>query len=224
MPRADDSSQSPSACAYSTLHDGLLQGAFAPGSALKPAALASEMGISLTVVREALAHLSGEGLIERRTNRGFFVPQYTSDRWREVVAARAALEPLVLELALSSGDLEWESRVLAAQHRLAGTPLTEGDRRGTGSAWREAHAAFHRTLLEGADNAVLLEATDRLWMESEVYRQWAVAEHADRDFVSEHAALADAVVRRDATAATALLRSHIARTLEDLRLTLPRPS
>ncbi|MET3565584.1 DNA-binding GntR family transcriptional regulator [Leifsonia sp. 563] len=223
MHQASPLAQSPSASAYAVVRDGLLEGAYEPGSALKPAALAAEMGVSLTVVREALAHLSGEGLIERRTNRGFFVPQYTSERWTEVVNARLVLEPAVLELAIRSGSLEWESRVVAAHHRLSGTPLTDPTRLGVSKEWRDAHAAFHRALLEGSGNAVLLEATDRLWLESEVYRQWSVAKNPGRDFPDEHAALAEHAVRRDADAAVKTLRAHITRTLDDLQLVRSSP-
>jgi DNA-binding GntR family transcriptional regulator len=39
------------------------------------------------------------------------------------------------------------------------------------AAWSETHQLFHRTLLEGCDNPVLLESFDRLWTASEPARR-----------------------------------------------------
>lgn len=49
-------------------------GRFQPGEALVVTDLAAEIGLSPTPVREALARLAGEGLIERRKGRGYFYP------------------------------------------------------------------------------------------------------------------------------------------------------
>ncbi len=53
-------------------------GRFIPGEALVVTELAAEVGLSPTPVREALACLAGEGLIERRRGRGYFYPQLTT--------------------------------------------------------------------------------------------------------------------------------------------------
>lgn len=53
-------------------------GRFIPGEALVVTDLAAEVGLSPTPVREALACLAGEGLIERRRGRGYFYPQLTA--------------------------------------------------------------------------------------------------------------------------------------------------
>ncbi|WP_287901538.1 GntR family transcriptional regulator [Brevundimonas sp.] len=49
-------------------------GRFVPGEAIVVTELAAEVGLSPTPVREALACLAGEGLIERRRGRGYFYP------------------------------------------------------------------------------------------------------------------------------------------------------
>jgi DNA-binding GntR family transcriptional regulator len=50
----------------------LRAGDFEPGAPLVAAELAKVLGVSITPIREALAHLAGEGLIDERRGRGYF--------------------------------------------------------------------------------------------------------------------------------------------------------
>lgn len=52
-------------------------GRFVPGDPIVVTELSAEVGLSATPVREALACLAGEGLIERRRGRGYFYPALT---------------------------------------------------------------------------------------------------------------------------------------------------
>lgn len=196
---------------YTTLREEILCGRFAPGVALKPQELAIAYGVSLAVVREALVRLVGDGLADRLTNRGFAVPSPSDQRWQELAEARATFEPAVLRLSIERGDLEWEARVRAAHHRLARTPVDDQ------SAWSAAHREFHRALLDGCGNAVMLETFDRLWIASELVRVWATGRGPERDHAAEHAGLEAAALAGDAGAAAGLLARHVSRTAADLR-------
>ncbi|MGK5684162.1 GntR family transcriptional regulator [Actinoplanes sp. URMC 104] len=200
----------PSEKVYASLRTAVLQGEVAPRQALKPQELATRHGVSLAVVREALLRLVGEGLADRLPNRGFAVPAVDAERWQQIAEARGITEPAALRLAIERGDLEWEARVRAAHHRLAGTPYRDGGR--LSEAWAQAHRAFHRTLLEACGNDVLLATFDRLWTSSELARRWAAPGDPFRDADAEHLALEEAVLARDAPRAAALLHRHIVRT------------
>jgi DNA-binding GntR family transcriptional regulator len=202
---------------YSSLRAAVLHGEFAPRQPLKPQELANLHGVSLAVAREALLRLVGDGLAERLPNRGFAVPATGDDRWQQTAEARAAIEPVMLRLAIERGDLEWEARVRAAHHRLAGTPPfeREGDRH-YGDDWAEAHRRFHRALLEGCGNDVLLATFDRLWTGSELARRWSALSNPGRDAVAEHRAIEEAALARDADRAADLLCRHVSRTAADL--------
>lgn len=191
----------------------MLHGEFAPEQPLKPQELATRHSVSLAVVREALLRLVGEGLAQRLPNRGFVVPATGAERWQQIAEARAVIEPAMLQMAIERGDLEWEARVRAAHHRLAGTPAydREGDVHYS-DAWAEAHRLFHRALLEGCGNEVLLSAFDRLWTDSELARRWSTVNNPGRDGAGEHRAIEEAALVRDAGLAADLLRSHLSRT------------
>jgi DNA-binding GntR family transcriptional regulator len=198
---------------YVRLHDAVLHGEFAPGDPLKPQELAKRQGVSLAVVREALVRLVGEGLASRLPNRGFAVPAFSDRRWQELTEARLTIEPVMLRLAIERGDLEWETRVRAAQHRLARTPVFEpGHGEYYSDAWAEAHRGFHRALLEGCGNPVLLETFDRLWTATELARRLSSQRAPERSGPDEHGSLEQAALARDAVAATDALTRHLSRT------------
>jgi DNA-binding GntR family transcriptional regulator len=203
----------PSKQVYAALRDSILQGEFAPRQALRPQALADAHGVSLAVVREALLRLVGEGLAVRSANRGFAVPAADAGRWQLISEARAVVEPSVLRMSVTRGDLEWEASVRAAYHRLARTPVfgPDGPPRFL-PAWSEAHRVFHRSLLEGCGNPVLLDTFDRMWISSELVRRWSASITPDRDSLTEHAKLERAALSREGDQAADLLARHTGRT------------
>ncbi|QKW32700.1 GntR family transcriptional regulator [Actinomadura sp. NAK00032] len=209
---------------HAQLRDAIMRGRHAPGDALKPHDLAKERGVSLAVVREALVRLVGEGLADRLPNRGFAVPAFSDGRWQEIAEARRTIEPVLLRMSIERGDVDWESRVRAAHHRLARTPPyvpEEGEY--YSEAWSEAHRVFHRTLLEGCGNPVLLETFDRLWTASELARRWSAHRDPGRDGVAEHRRLEETALARDADAAAEVLVQHFTQTAAALT-TDPQPA
>ena len=206
--REDD--VAPSVRAYESLRAVVLHGGFRPGQALKPQELAAERGVSLAVVRECLLRLVGEGLAERLPNRGFVVPEAGDARWQEIAEARAAVEPTMLRISISRGDLEWETRVRAAHHRLAGTAPYEHDEDVHYSdAWAGAHHDFHRALLDACGNDFLLDTFERLWTASELSRRWSAAIGPARDYLSEHRRLEELALSRQGEAAADALVAHV---------------
>ncbi|MFI8529644.1 GntR family transcriptional regulator [Streptomyces aquilus] len=198
---------------YAHLRDAIMRGDYAPGDALKPQDLAKEQGVSLAVVREALVRVVGEGLADRLPNRGFAVPALSDRRWQEIAEARRTVEPVVLRMSVERGDVDWEARVRAAHHRLARTPAYgPGEGAYYSSAWSEAHRVFHRTLLEGCGNSVLLETFDRMWTASELARRWAALRIAEQVGIDEHRRLEEAALARDADTAADLLAQHLTQT------------
>ncbi|MFE3830307.1 GntR family transcriptional regulator [Streptomyces sp. NPDC059092] len=207
---------SPSERLYATLRAAILHGVFAPEQALKPQELANAGKVSLAVAREALLRLVGEGLAVRLPNRGFAVPAVNAEHWQRIAEARAVTETAMLRLSIERGGVDWEVRVRAAHHHLARTPLREPGGTYVCDEWSEAHRRFHRALLEGCGNPVLLDGFDRLWTASELARHWSGAAVPERDGVREHRALEEAALDRDAARAAGRLARHVLRTAENL--------
>lgn len=58
---------------YRVLRDRITSGYYTPGDRLDPQAVATEFGVSRTPVRDAIAHLDHDQLIETRPRSGTFV-------------------------------------------------------------------------------------------------------------------------------------------------------
>jgi GntR family transcriptional regulator, carbon starvation induced regulator len=72
-------------------------------------------------VREALNRLSSEGLVERKSQRGFFVTEISMTALEELVKTRIWLETLALRESIQNATEEWEEQLVLAYHRLART-------------------------------------------------------------------------------------------------------
>lgn len=86
--------------AVDSVRELILRGEFAAGARLGEVELAERLGVSRTPVREALARLASEGLVEIVPNRGARVSSWTVAELEEVFDLRAALEPRLTALAV----------------------------------------------------------------------------------------------------------------------------
>lgn len=86
---------------YATLREYLRAGRISTGQPLQEVALAAQLGVSRTPVREALARLASEGLVVA-DGRSFTVPALTDRDIEDIYALRFMLEPEALrEIALA---------------------------------------------------------------------------------------------------------------------------
>ncbi|MCP2256259.1 DNA-binding transcriptional regulator, GntR family [Prauserella aidingensis] len=222
-------SQSLAVDTFERLQQVILDGRFIPGERLRPAELAEQYGVSTSVIREALIRLSEKRLIEVSPNRGFTVMHAGMERLRDLIEVRVANETAALQLAIERGDMEWESSVVAAHHRL--TALTE-QTPGSVDEWFIAHLAFHEALLSGCGNSYLIEVCAELLRAGDLYLRWFghEAEKTDgrvlagRDHAAEHAAILQATLDRDADLATSRYERHLQLTGSSIAETESRTS
>ena len=90
---------------YELLREYLRSGGVRWGESLREASLAARLGVSRTPVREALARLASEGLVEAH-GRSFTVPALTEDDLQDIYELRLLLETEALRQAASRGDGE----------------------------------------------------------------------------------------------------------------------
>lgn len=209
--------------AYQYILDALLSHELKPGDRLRAEDLANAMGISLTPVRQALAKLSGEGLVEFRGVQGPFVASPTDDEIEELYDSRLMCELYCIQEGIQNADAEFlkEAARLMAEWDAA---YSAAD--GTHESYvriAEADAKFHAHLLTLWPN----RRTQAWYRQSNVHikavRLRAMFENnagappqvADRR--AEHQALYEALERRDADTACKVLRQHVARSREVLK-------
>lgn len=189
----------------------ILAGRRKPGSRLRYPDLCESYGASVGAVREALAVLACQGLVRKQVRQGHVVTPLSKDDLSELVAARLAVEPVVLRSAVANGDVRWEARVMAAHHALARTPkFDEEDPSHASDDWAARHTAFHDALFSGCRNTRLLATTRSLAAEACLYWRWAIPLESVHDVAAEHAGLLEAAIARDADLAAERLSAHIA--------------
>jgi DNA-binding GntR family transcriptional regulator len=196
------------------LREDLLAGTLEPGEPLRLAGLRQRYATGLTPLREALFQLVAEGLVTTEDQRGFRVAVVSKADLTDLTEQRVFIESRALRRAIERGDLAWESRVLAAHHCLANTPMLVADSAVLTDAWTEAHREFHRVLVEPCGSTWLLRFRDVLSDQCERYRRWSIRNQPDRDVAGEHRRLAEAVLARDAGRAVQELAAHYWRTAE----------
>src|SRR5438128_12071653 len=104
---------------YSDVRSDVIFGRLAPGARLRLDRLAETYATSVSTLREILSRLSSEGFVIAEGQRGFQVAPVSAEGFQDVAAMRLLLETHALPMSFAAGDLEWESRVVAAYHKLA---------------------------------------------------------------------------------------------------------
>jgi DNA-binding GntR family transcriptional regulator len=139
--------------AYESLRADLLACRILPGSKLKIQELCNRFSVSLGAIREALSRLTSEGLVVAESQRGFRAAPISAADLTDLTMVRIEIDSLCLRLAISGGDVGWESRLVAAAHRLGRTPEREPeDLARSSDEWAEAHGAFHLALVDGCNS------------------------------------------------------------------------
>jgi DNA-binding GntR family transcriptional regulator len=194
------------------LRSELLNGVLHPSQKLKMVELTERFGVSQSVVREALTRLTEQGLLVATPQRGFRVRDLSIEDIAELTETRVQVESLALRLAVERGDLQWETAILAAHHRLERTPVTRDD--GTfNEDWSVQHRDFHQALLAGCSNRRLESVATSLRDGAELYRRWywVLTDDHQRDLAAEHRQLKELALAREADRAIKVLTEHIDR-------------
>lgn len=202
---------------YDRILDLLLSGRAEPGTRLGIDAIARELDVSPTPVREALVQLERTGLVTREALKGYRVaPPLTAEQIAELFDARLILEAGAMELAVRAGGSLAED--LAEAHRVHGV-LAERILSGDDPVpvpllqeYFEADTAFHEVVRRTAGNHFLSEMSASLG--THLHRMRQTLSHGATDVaqaVSEHAAIVAAVESGDPDAAVAAMRDHIGR-------------
>jgi DNA-binding GntR family transcriptional regulator len=200
--------------AHARLRADILAGRHRPGDRLRILDLAAALGVSHTVVREALCRLSSDGLVLAEAQRGFRVTPVSAKELADLTDLRVSIECEALRRSIERGDIAWESRIVASAHALARTAeRAPDDNVRLSDEWSREHETFHAALVSACDSDVLLRVRATLFEQSERYRRLSVPladEH--RDIEGEHRRLTAAVLEHDADRATGILEHHLRTT------------
>lgn len=201
--------------AYEALKTDILNGVYPPRQKLGIDQIAKSMSVSPGAIREALARLTSDSLVVAQPQKGFVVAPISIEDLADLTEVRIEVETQCLVRSIQNGDLDWESRVVAAHHRLDHLPMFANGKSGpssTGSTdeWADAHIKFHDAIVSACDSEWWFRLRKQLFYQVERYRRLTVPyTKIDRDISTEHRKIMEACLGRDTSLAVKLLSEHM---------------
>jgi DNA-binding GntR family transcriptional regulator len=194
---------------YRRVRADIVYGRLAPGQKLTLDRMRDAYGSAVSTLREIFNGLASEGLITAEGARGFEVASISPDNLREVASMRQLLECDALRSSFEAGDVEWESRVVAAHHKLASLErrLATGDR-SQQETLRRYDWEFHNALISACGSRVLLEMHAAIYAKYLRYLMLASVFRGE-PVVEEHRKLLAFALNRDWRGAQATTVTHI---------------
>ena len=179
-----------------------------PGSWIDEMKMAEEFGISRTPLREALKVLAVEGLVTMKVRRCAYVTEMSTDDVRQVYHLLALLESDAAGEVARNASPEDLAQLRALHDRLE----REVHQREFFFATNEA---FHMQLLALSGNRWRQQIVTDLRKVMKLNRHHSLFKMGrPEESLQEHRALMEALERRDAEAASRLMRQHFENGLE----------
>jgi DNA-binding GntR family transcriptional regulator len=147
-PSSNNSSQSLTDRAYGVLRAAIIRGEFGEGKFLAEAGAREKFKIGHTPFREACNRLIHESLLELMPRRGYFVPQLSLQRVRNLFEARIIVESRAAELAAARATPDQIVTMAALLKRRLPTKLNTN----TVEALLIANSEFHQYLAVMSQN------------------------------------------------------------------------
>jgi GntR family carbon starvation induced transcriptional regulator len=209
--------------AYEHLLAQILDGRLAPRAKVIISEVAVALGFSPGSIREALSRLAAEKWAIATAQKGYSVAPVSIEELKDLTRTRIVIEQFCMRAAIANGDVEWETSIVAAYHRLHRLPVHAAETAPrVNPAWVAAHMTFHEALASACSSPWMLNIRAMLYAQSERYRQLSVAlAREDRDVDAEHKGILEACIARRADKACELIDQHLTRTTEIL-VTSPR--
>lgn len=187
-----------------TIEERLLDRFYIAGERLNERDLAAEFGVSRTPIRDVLARLQSEGLVEHRERRGVFVKEVSLTYVLSLLEFLAVLESSCARLAARSGSVEDKKELLALAKQ-----TTVASAEGV-PEYSLSNKLFHELMYQMTSNDELVSAVFNVRRKVAPYRR-----HIHRvagmtaESAQEHIAIAEAIMQRDEKLAADLMFHHL---------------
>lgn len=187
--------------AYVELHRRIVEAELPPGTVLDQGALARDLGVSTTPVREALRRLEMEKLVEMSAHREARVVAVSPQDARHLYEVRLELDSLAAGLAAERATKAEADAIVRLARARGRTPLKQAS----------VNRRFHRGVYSGCHNPVLIGELDSLWDRTDSYRLALLsASPSEAAYANhEHREIAAAIKDRAPDRVRELIRAHL---------------
>ncbi len=196
---------------FDALHRQIIAGKYAPGDWLRQEDIASQMGVSMTPVREAFDLLVAKGIAERVPYRGVRVREMNPKEVVEAYGLRLTLEAIIAReaaLNITPEQISALKKIMAEMDKQV--ELSEMPNQ------RQLSREFHAAIAEASGNALLIQLytivsnafPDWLLYEA-LYRKPELVKSSVTQTHDEHTAILNALKKGDADLAVKVSLEHV---------------
>jgi len=201
---------------FNNIRQAILRGELKPGERLMEIALANQLGVSRTPVREAIRMLELEGLVIMVPRKGAQVAQITIQDLNDVLEVRLGLEELAVRIACERmTEEELDALYLAVKEfekKIEDNNL---------SVLAEADVKVHEIIYNGTHNQRLVQIINNIREQMYRYRvEYLKDEECRESLCEEHYVLWKALSRRDGKGAVDAIGVHIRNQQKAIRRSL----
>lgn len=191
--------------AYHLLKRRIMDLRFRPGEILLVQALAKDLGISRTPVREALVRLKQEGFVEEADGKKFKVSELTLESVLELHEIRQLLEGHAVKYVANNRTDAQLKCLSDLTHEMEEALLSKDPDR-----FFAADLDFHSKIIRFCDNRALEELSLQLTQRIQRVRFLTLYVHRRlEETIDEHAKLLKCIIRKDARGAQKALNTHL---------------
>ncbi|WP_102347702.1 GntR family transcriptional regulator [Bacillus sp. Marseille-P3661] len=190
---------------YRILKDAIMSLELKPGQAISEAELAIKLQISRTPIREVMAKLREEHLVEVRPQVGTYVSKINPLLIEEAAFMRYALEREVLKLSCEEFPEEglYElKKIVSLQERLS-------EKGGSALEFHELDKQFHKTIYQGNQKENVWEAIMRLSTHYNRIRLLDEMEHSFKTAIQQHREIIEKIETKNLKKIDECIRQHI---------------
>ena len=197
---------------YTSIEDKIISGEYRAGEQITEMRLSGELGVSRTPVREALAMLEKDGLVELIPNKGAVVRGISQSDLLDIYSIRKRLEGLAAAMAAArigdKGINELEEIMELSDFYLS---------KNNTEKLEELDSRFHTCIYNACESRMLAKILSDLHRVIGAYRRRSL-DNPDRvgKSVAEHREIFEAIASKDAARAEELMSAHIDAALTNL--------
>jgi DNA-binding GntR family transcriptional regulator len=195
------------------LRRAIVAGELRPGQRIPQEEVATQLGVSVAPVREALRTLEQEGQVTYLPRRGYFVTALRIEDLEEIYELRSILEAHAARRSIVVLDQDALGRI-----ELANQECVSAVEAGDVTAELAANRSFHFAILEAPGQLHTMRVIRTLWDATEAYRAlYYNSPYERRTSLEAHDRILEAVRARDPDRLVAELDAHRERALTVLR-------
>lgn len=194
------------------LKENIISMELKPGAMVSENELAAQLGLSRTPVREALMDMAQYGLVDILPQRGSRISLIDYALVEEARFAREVLEVAILSIVCENAT---EESLAQLRQNVRFQQLSQEPEMSGTFDLMELDNEFHRLLFRIAHKDNTVRMLEGMMVHFDRVRALSLSVVKDQKIISDHLAICDAIERRDAAAAQAVMTKHLSRVHVD---------